>query len=58
MSNVQFETDQMSSLLAWMDENNASSEEAAVYFLTNNTEIWKDWINDDARTKLSALLGD
>jgi glycine betaine/proline transport system substrate-binding protein len=44
--------------LAWMDENNASSEEAAVYFLTNNTEIWKGWINDDARTKLSALLGD
>jgi glycine betaine/proline transport system substrate-binding protein len=58
MSKVQFETNQMSSLLAWMDENNASSEEAAVYFLTNNSEIWKDWINDDARTNLSALLGD
>ncbi|WP_116598855.1 ABC transporter substrate-binding protein [Primorskyibacter marinus] len=56
MSNVQFKTDQMSGLLAWMDENNASSEEAAVYFLSNNADIWKEWINDDAREKLSALL--
>ncbi len=56
MSKVQFKTDQMSSLLAWMDENNASSEEAAVYFLSNNADIWKEWINDDAREKLSALL--
>lgn len=56
MTNVRFETDQMSGLLAWMDENNATSEEAAVYFLSNNTEIWQDWINDEARENLSGLL--
>ncbi|MBL4919418.1 ABC transporter substrate-binding protein [Szabonella alba] len=56
MSKVTFKTDQMSGLLAWMDENNASSEEAAVYFLQNNKEIWSEWINDDARENLAALL--
>ncbi|WP_226782645.1 ABC transporter substrate-binding protein [Oceaniglobus trochenteri] len=56
MSNIQFKTDEMSGLLAWMDENNASSEEAAVYFLQNNKDVWKEWLNDDARENLSALL--
>ena len=56
MSNVQFKTDQMSSLLAWMDENNATSEEAAVYFLSTNTDVWQAWVNEDARQRLSNLL--
>ncbi|WP_099827923.1 ABC transporter substrate-binding protein [Oceaniglobus indicus] len=56
MSNVQFKTDEMSSLLAWMDENNATSEEAAVYFLQNNKDTWKNWINESARENLAALL--
>jgi len=56
MSNISFDTDTMSALLAWMDENNASAEEAAVYFLTNNPDVWSDWLNDEARENLSALL--
>jgi glycine betaine/proline transport system substrate-binding protein len=56
LSNVSFKTDTMSSLLAWQDENNATSEEAAVYFLQNNKDIWADWLNDDAKEKLAKLL--
>ena len=56
MSKVTFETDTMSALLAWQDENNATNEEAAVYFLTNNKDVWADWLNDEAREKLSKLL--
>ncbi len=56
MSNVTFKTDTMSALLAWQDENNATNEEAAVYFLTNNKDVWADWLNDEAREKLSKLL--
>ncbi|MBI6630663.1 ABC transporter substrate-binding protein [Pontibaca salina] len=56
MSNVTFETDTMSQLLAWQDENNATNEEAAVHFLTNNAGVWADWLNDAAREKLSKLL--
>lgn len=56
MSNVSFPNDIMNTVLAWRDENNASAEEAAVYFLSNYKEIWSGWISEDAREKLSALL--
>jgi len=57
MGKLSFPTDEMSALLAWKGDSNASTEEAAVYFLTNNKEIWADWLNDDARARLSKLLG-
>jgi len=56
MANVTFTNDQMNGVLAWMEDNNASAEEGAVYFLSNNRELWADWLSDDAREKLSALL--
>ncbi|MBO9434859.1 ABC transporter substrate-binding protein [Ruegeria sp. R13_0] len=56
MENVQFTNEVMNGLLAWQEENNASGEEAAVYFLTNFQDTWSEWLNDDARGKLSALL--
>ena len=56
MSKVTFTNEQMNGILAWMEDNNASAEEGAVYFLTNNKEIWSDWLNDSAREKLSAVL--
>ncbi|MEC9102295.1 MAG: glycine/betaine ABC transporter substrate-binding protein, partial [Pseudomonadota bacterium] len=31
-------------------------DEAAVYFLTTNKDIWADWLNDAAKEKLAALL--
>lgn len=56
LSKLTFKTDTMSALLAWMDKNNASGEEAAVRFLTSNSDEWSDWLNDSARKKLSAIL--
>ncbi|WP_047030277.1 ABC transporter substrate-binding protein [Hoeflea sp. IMCC20628] len=56
MSNVTFQTDTMSQLLAWKEEKNASNEEAAVYFLKNNPDAWSGWINDSAKEKLAVLL--
>lgn len=56
MSNVQFTNAQMNEVLAWQDSNGASYEEAAVYFLTNYKNVWGNWLNDDARSNLSALL--
>ncbi|PIL21356.1 glycine/betaine ABC transporter substrate-binding protein [Puniceibacterium antarcticum] len=55
-TNMTFGTDQMSSLLAWKEENNASNEEVAVYFLTSSPDTWSAWVNDAAREKLSALI--
>ncbi|WP_010139368.1 ABC transporter substrate-binding protein [Oceanicola sp. S124] len=55
-SKMTFATDQMSGLLAWKDENNASNEEVAVYFLTTSADTWTTWVNDAAKEKLSALV--
>jgi glycine betaine/proline transport system substrate-binding protein len=39
-----------------MDSNNASGEEAAVYYLTNNSDEWSTWLNDAARERLANVL--
>lgn len=51
-----FDVDVMNGLLAWMDDNNATSEEAAVYFVTEMPDVWSGWLDDDARERLSVLL--
>jgi glycine betaine/proline transport system substrate-binding protein len=56
LKNMTFTNAQMGGVLAWQETNNASNEEAAVYFLTSNTDVWSTWLNDDARANLSALL--
>lgn len=56
MSNVSFDINILNGVLAWQDNNGASAEEAAVYFITNNSDVWSGWVNDDARDKLSALI--
>jgi len=56
LKNVSFTNAQMGEVLAWRLDNNASNEEAAVYFLTNYKDTWANWLNDDAKAKLSALL--
>lgn len=56
MSKVSFPTGEMNTLLAWKADNNASTQETAVHFLQSNKDVWADWLNDDARERLSKLL--
>ena len=56
IGNVSFKTEEMSKLLAWQGESNASNEEAAVYYLQNNKDVWAEWLSDGARGNLSKLL--
>ncbi len=56
LKNVSFTNAQMGEVLAWQDDNNASYDEAAVYFLTSYTDVWADWLSDEAKGKLAALL--
>ena len=56
LENMTFTNQQMGEVLAWQDDNNASYEEAAVYFLTNYQDVWSGWLNDEARENLSAIL--
>ncbi|PTW45634.1 MULTISPECIES: ABC transporter substrate-binding protein [Rhodovulum] len=53
---VSFDVDDMSAVIAWMDENNASPEEGAVHYLTEHKDVWSAWLDDAAREKLAALL--
>ena len=56
MKNVSFTNAQMNKILAWKQDNKASADEAAVYFLNNYKDTWSKWINEDAKKKLAALL--
>lgn len=56
MEQVSFTNAQMGELLAWQEENGASAEEAAVFYLSNYSDVWSEWLNDEARENLSALL--
>ena len=56
MKNVSFTNAQMGDILAWRLDNNASDDEAAVYFLTNYKDVWGSWLSDEAKGKLAAIL--
>ena len=56
MKNISFTNAQMGDVLAWRLDNNASYDEAAVYFLTTYNDVWGDWLNAEAKAKLSSLL--
>ncbi|MDA7430569.1 ABC transporter substrate-binding protein [Primorskyibacter aestuariivivens] len=56
MRNITFTNAQMGEVLAWQEANEASYEEAAVYFLTTYKDVWGNWLNDEAREKLAPLL--
>ncbi|MDR9490201.1 MAG: glycine betaine ABC transporter substrate-binding protein, partial [Spiribacter sp.] len=56
MQNITFPNDQMSALLAWHEENDASVDEAVVYFLQNNQDQWMSWLSEDAQANLEGLF--
>ncbi len=56
MSNVTFDVDTMNALLAWKNENSASADETAAYFIQNHADVWSEWLSDEARSNLSGLL--
>ena len=56
VQNVSFPNAQMSELLAWHGDNQASVDEAVVYFLQNNQDQWMGWISEDAQANLAGLF--
>lgn len=45
-----------SEALAYMEENQASADEAAVYFLKSHPEVWTGWVPEDVKNKVLAAL--
>ena len=46
----------MSELLAWMEDNQADSEEAAEYFIGRYPKIWKSWVSKSIAEKIVKAL--
>lgn len=56
LSKMEFPNMVMNKLLAWKEDNKASGEEAAVHFITTYQDTWKNWVDGEAKEKLSNLL--
>lgn len=56
LSKMSFTNQQFGEVMAWQNANNATADEAAVHFLTTYTDSWSQWLNDEARERLSSLL--
>ncbi|MTI08961.1 ABC transporter substrate-binding protein [Curvivirga aplysinae] len=56
VSNRSFTNSFMNKFLKWMDENQASGEEAAEEFLTNYEAEWTPWVTKDVADKVKAAL--
>ena len=52
----QWDNGTVNKLLAWMADNQATGEEAAVYFLENFEDVWASWVSEDAMAKVKASL--
>ncbi|MFC1235287.1 ABC transporter substrate-binding protein [Vibrio sp. F74] len=46
----------MSQLLAWMEDNQADSEEAMQYFLETYPEVWQKWVSEDVAEKIKKAM--
>lgn len=56
LSKMQVPNDKISEVLAWGDDNKATPEEVAAYFLKNHEEIWSAWVPADVADKIRASL--
>jgi glycine betaine/proline transport system substrate-binding protein len=43
-------------MLVWSDDNQATSEDAAVEFLNRYPEIWTTWVTTEAANKITESL--
>ena len=46
----------VNAMLAWMDENNATAEEAAIHFLKEDDAVWMEWVSLDAASRIESAL--
>lgn len=56
LSKMQVPNEEISTILGWGDDNGATSEELAVYFLKNYESIWSAWVPAEVAEKVKASL--
>ena len=56
ISRVSWSNKFLNGLLAWKDQDQATPEETAEYFLKNHEEVWSAWVSADVAAKVKASL--
>lgn len=56
ISTRSFTNQQMSKMLAWMEDNQANGEEAMYYFLETYPELWQAWLPKEISQKVQNTL--
>jgi glycine betaine/proline transport system substrate-binding protein len=56
LSKMQVPNDLISQVLAWGDDNKATPEEVALYFLKTHDAVWSAWVPADVADKIRASL--
>ncbi len=56
LSKLQVPNAEISTVLAWGDDNKASPDEVATYFMKNYESIWSKWVPSDVAAKVKASL--
>ncbi len=56
LENYQTNSELLSSVLAYMQQNDINADQAAVWFLKNNEDIWTKWVPSDIAQKVKATL--
>lgn len=51
-----WDNETISQLMAWMTDNQASGEEGARHFLTNNEALWTTWVTSESAQKIKKSL--
>lgn len=56
LSNYETSSDLTSEALAYMQDNGASKEETAQWFLNENEDLWTSWVPEDIAEKVKAAI--
>lgn len=56
LSNYETSSDIANDALQYIQEEDASTEEAAEKFLRENEDLWTEWVTDEAEEKVKAAL--
>lgn len=56
LGNMQVPNDEISAVLAWADDNRATPEETASFFLRNHEAIWSSWVPAEVADRVRAGL--
>ena len=56
LANYQTSSAMTNEALAYMSENNVEADQAAIYFLKNNTDLWSNWVTKEAYDKVMTAL--